>query len=110
MAYKGNIIWRSQNFIANQLVSKEEILGKYFIGLTVEGHSRIFTMKIKESGDLSDRPVVFESAAEASHFVDWLYFPKDSLSVLEVTEDLYNRDVFPTQGAYLIKISRIQLY
>lgn len=109
MAYSGNIIWRGQNFIAKQLITKEEIIGKYFIGLTVEGHSRIFTMKIKESGDLSDRPVVFESAAEATHFVDWLYFPKDSLSVLEVTEDLYNRDVFPTQGAYLLRKSSIVL-
>lgn len=109
MAYKGNIVWRGQNYRAEQLVTKEEILGKYFIGLTVQGHSRIFTMKIKESRNLADRPVVFNSDAEATHFVDWLYFPKDQLNVLKVTEELYNRDVFPTQGAYLLRKSSIIL-
>jgi len=117
MAYNGHITWRRQSFNVTQLEKKEEIIGKWFVGLSFEGkeedtndkkfYSRVFTMAIKESMNLTKRPVLFNTSAECADFIDNFYFPKQVLNAVQVTDTLYERDIFPQRGGYLLVKSSI---
>lgn len=122
MAYKGLIKFQKRSYVIEEHHNREEIVGKFCIGIEVPGvshNAKVFVMGVRgydngeyvDGKDIKDikRPAIFDSIEDCRLFAEELYFPKAPLKIIKITEDLFNKDIFPQVGAYLVRKPLIQL-
>lgn len=116
--YRGVIKYQKRKYMVTEFHSPSDIIGKYGIGVEVPGvmhKARIFVVGINgvdcrrfPNDDLAiQRPAIFDTQDECKRFMHQMYFPDFALRDVYITEELYNRDIFPTMGAYQFVESRI---
>ena len=107
--FKGPIKFQKQTYIVEQVMDKESIVGKYAVGFEMGQYTKIFVIEINAERSGIQRPVVFHSQGECINFISELHFPNQFLKAVEITPGIYDRDIFPSVGAFLMKKSSILL-
>ena len=116
------IQFQKRKYMIEEFHEKDEIVGKYCIGVEVPGvnhNAKVFVIGVRgyDNGEYKDgvdvkdikRPAIFETEKDCALFAKELYFPDSPLRVIKITDDIFYKDIFPNVGAYLVRKPLIHL-
>lgn len=111
--FEGDFRFQKRKYHARETHNENEIIGCWCIGLEISGvnhKAKVFTISVRgydnePNNDEKNikRPAIFKTEEECKTFMSELYFPDKPLRTVQITSDIYHRDVFDKSGAYLVQ-------